>query len=364
MLSIDLATHGMNPAVAFGILKRHLYAFYRHLTVRKLLNFCRTEYSRLTKKTSVGSFPYILKLETTNMCNLSCAYCYDGRRPPLEGERPYGRMSLEGFKGLIDELAPYLFKINLYGFGEPFLDPQCIDMIAYATRHNVGVGVSSNMNFVDDTLARRIVESGLEVLIFSCHGVTQESYRKFMVKGNMGLAFKNISEVIAQRELAGSNTPFIDWQFCVTGFNQGEIEAARARAIELGIDQVRFIKPFFPEDAAQEWFSDLFPRHSSTILVNQGDARRQTGCSWPYRSAYINYDGGVLPCCKDTRLIANDFGNVFRGSFASIWNNERYVSSRALIARGQAGCQTMCARCSITRDKRRGSSAPNGTSGR
>ncbi|MBF0346012.1 MAG: SPASM domain-containing protein [Nitrospirae bacterium] len=351
MPSIDLATHGMNPVVAFGILKRHLYAFYRHLTAKKLLNFCRTEYNRLTRKARVSSFPYILKLETTNMCNLSCAYCYDGRRAPLDGERPYGRMSLEGFKRLIDELAPYLFKINLYGFGEPFLDPQCIDMIAYATSRNVGVGVSSNMNFVDDTLAAKIVESGLEVLIFSCHGLTQESYKKFMVKGNMELAFKNISEVIIRRDMSGSKTPFIDWQFCVTGFNQREIEAARAKAGELGIDQVRFIKPFFPEDAAQEWFSDLFPRHDTTPVVSQTKGRRPPGCSWPYRSVYINYDGGVLPCCKDTRLIANDFGNVFRDGFTNIWNNEHYVSSRALIADpsgGKTDCQTICARCPIT----------------
>ncbi|MBF0606372.1 MAG: radical SAM protein [Candidatus Magnetobacterium sp. LHC-1] len=354
MPTIDLATHGMNPVVVFGILKRHLYAFYKHLTARKLLNFCHTEYNRLIRKTRLGSFPYILKLETTNMCNLSCAYCYDGRRAPLEGERPYGKMSLDGFKQLIDELAPYLFKINLYGFGEPFLDPRCIDMIAYATKRNVGVGVSSNMNFVDDTLARKIVQSGLEVLIFSCHGITQESYRRFMVKGNMGLAFKNISEVITQRDMTRSKTPFIDWQFCVTGFNQGEIAAAKAKARELGIDQVRFIKPFFPEDAAPEWFSDLFPRHSTAAVANQAPSpgkgqRRPVGCSWPYRSAYINYDGGVLPCCKDTRLIANDFGNVFRDSFADIWNNEHYVSSRALIAQsGQGGCQTMCARCPVT----------------
>ncbi|MBF0343686.1 MAG: SPASM domain-containing protein [Nitrospirae bacterium] len=340
LFSIDLATHALNPAVAFSILKRHLYAFYKHLTLKKLLNFCLTEYNRLTKKARLKSFPYILKVETTNICNLSCAYCYDGRRVPAEGERGFGRMSFEGFKRLIDEVGPYLFKINLYGFGEPFLDPQTIDMISYATSHNVGVGVSSNMNFTDDTLARRIVQSGLEVLIFSCHGVTQESYRKFMVKGNMELAFRNISEVIAQRAAAGSKTPFIDWQFCVTGFNQGEIEAAKVKARELGIDQVRFIKPFFPEDAGREWFSDLFPPHTT-----QPSSNKQAGCSWPYRSVYINYDGGVLPCCKDTRLMVNDFGNVFKEGFLSIWNNDKYVTSRQLIAAHKTDCQTMCARC-------------------
>lgn len=345
-INFDLATKGMDSTTRLKILRRHLFAFLRHLTVKKFINFCLAEYNMARRNSYVASYPYILKIESTNICNLKCAYCYESRRMPGNGERPYGKMSLDNFKKLIDEVGDYLFKINLYGFGEPFLFPETIDMIEYATKKNIGVGVSSNMNYEDTLLSKRIINSGLEVLIFSCHGVTRESYSKFMAKGNMDLAFKNIKSVIEERKVSRSKTPLIDWQFCVTGFNEGELDLARAKAKELGVDQIRFIKPFFPSDADEEWFSGLFPRNTPEPWN-----AKQPGCFWVYRSAYINYDGGLLPCCKDIRLVANDFGNVFKDSFMNVWNNENYKRSRSLIANHKdkvVECDTICARCPIT----------------
>ncbi len=345
MAILDLATKGMNAATQLKILKRHMFAFYRHLTAKKLWNFFLAEYNMVSKKSRISSYPYILKIEPSNICNLRCEYCYDNRSAPGEGERPYGRMSFKDFKGLVDEVAPYLFKINLYGFGEPFLFPETFEMIEYATRKNIGIGVSSNLNINDPSLPEKIVRSGLEVLIFSCHGVTQESYSKFMVKGKMELAMRNLEGIVDARRKLGKKTPLIDWQFCVTKFNQGEIEMARAKAGELGIDQVRFIRPFFPDDAGEEWWSDLFPKRE----FHPGD--KPPGCSWIYRSAYINFDGGLLPCCRDVRQKKNDIGNVFEEGFAGIWNNEQYVNSRRLIANPRdksIKCDTFCSDCPVT----------------
>jgi MoaA/NifB/PqqE/SkfB family radical SAM enzyme len=342
-LETTLATKGMNTAVALKILGRHVYAFGRHLTAKKMANFAKAEWNRFRKKEAVSSYPYILKIEPSNICNMRCAYCYDNRRQPREGERPYGRMSLQQFKQIIDEMGEYLFKINLYGFGEPWLFPETLEMIRYAADRNIGVGVSSNMNFDDPGLPKRIVDSGLEVLIFSCHGLSRETYTKFMAGGDPDVALRNLGAVIREREKAGRKTPFVDWQYCVTGFNEHEREAAMQKAKELRVDQIRFIKPFFPDDASDEWFSSMFPKHTYKHMHE-----KSPGCNWIYRSAYINFDGGVIACCRDVRLIGSDFGNVFSEGFKSIWNNEKYRASRAIIAgRKDIVCNTICSRCPI-----------------
>lgn len=346
MALFNLPTRGMNLATQLKVLQRHLFAFFKHMTVKKLWNFILSEYNALTNKSQNSAYPYILKIEPSNICNLKCEYCYDDRRPSQEGERPFGRMSFESFRKIIDEVGPYLFKVNLYGFGEPFLFPETFDMITYATGKNVGVGVSSNLNIDDPTLSARIVRSGLETLIFSCHGVTQETYGKFMVKGNMDPAMRNVKDIIKARKELGTRIPLIDWQFCVTKFNQGELDMARAMAKEIGIDQIRFIKPFFPDDAGDEWRSDLFPMNTL-----RPDIDKRPRCSWIYRSAYINYDGNLLPCCRDVRQMKNDFGNVFVEGFAAIWNNEKYLCSRKLIANPidkSIQCDTICSQCPVT----------------
>ena len=338
-----LATQGMDPSNRLKILQRHLFAFVRHMTVKKFFNFLRAEYGYARKLARLNSHPYILKIESTNICNLRCKYCYDDRRAPREGERPYGRMSLAGFKRIVDQLGPYIFKINLYGYGEPLLYPETIDMIEYAAKSNVGMAISSNLNFEDADLPEKIVRSGLEVLIFSCHGVTNESYVNFTRKGNVDIPLGNISRIIAERRRLGSKTPFIDWQYCVTRFNEGEIELAKQKAAELGVDQIRFIKPIVPPDATEEWHSTLFPRFDD-IPSEPNPA----GCGWLYRAAYVNYDGGLMPCCSETRRVSRDFGNLFEKPFMDIWNNERYVSSRGLVRSGGASLSpedTMCHGC-------------------
>lgn len=226
---INLATKGMDVGARTKIIKRHLLSLVTHLTARKLYNFLLTEYNMLMRKEVVSSMPYILKIEPSNICNLKCAYCYDNRRSPEKTERPYGRMSFNQFKRLIDEAGPYLLKINLYGFGEPFLFPETFEMVEYANQNNIGVTISSNMNLTDPTIIEKIINSGLEVLIFSCHGVTQASYNKFMVKGDMELAFDNIKCLIEERKKRGSAIPVIDWQFCVTKFNQDERDMAQKK---------------------------------------------------------------------------------------------------------------------------------------
>lgn len=351
LLESALATKGAGAAERLKILKRHAQAFWRHATPKRLYNFYKTERNRLQKRTLPDSMPYILKIETTNICNLSCAYCYDDRRPPLPHERPFGRMRLEQFHALLDAVGDYLFKINLYGFGEPFLFPETLDMIKLATSRNIGVGVSSNLNHRDPDLPRRIVASGLEVLIFSCHGVSQETSNRFMRGGNPELALQNLRAVIEAKRAAGSETPFIDWQYCVTGFNEHEVETARRRAVELGLDQVRFIKPFFPDDAPDEWFSSRFPRQT----VTHDHREASPGCSWLYRSAYVNWDGGLIPCCRDPRNPAVDFGNVLETPFPEVWNNAKYQAARALLAdprRDDLRAGILCGRCPVTKGGR------------
>lgn len=343
IFNTGLATQGMDSFNRLKILQRHLFAFIKHMTPGKFFNFIKTEYNYARKRSRLTSYPYILKVESTNVCNLQCKYCYDDRRPAKEGERPYGRMPLENLKKIVDQFKPYIFKINLYGYGEPLLYPETLDMIEYAAKNNVGMAISSNLNFEDASLPEKIVRSGLEVLIFSCHGVTNESYVNFTRRGNVDIPLGNIARIIAERKRQGSKTPFIDWQFCVTRFNEGEIEAAKKKAAEMGVDQIRFIKPIVPVNADEEWQSTLFPRYDDIP-----SELNPAGCGWLYRAAYINYDGGMMPCCSETRQMSRDFGNIFKEPFMDIWNNEQYVTSRELVRTGGKSVSpkdTMCYGC-------------------
>jgi pyruvate-formate lyase-activating enzyme len=352
-MSFATATRGGDVLSRLRILKRHAQAFVRHATARRLANFLLAEGERLMGRECAASRPYLLKIEPSNICNMRCPYCHDGRSTPGPGQRPYGRMGLEQFSRLLDDVAPWLFKINLYGFGEPFLFPETCAMIRAAADRNIGVAVSSNMQLDAPGLAERIVACGLETLIVSIHGATPSTCARFMGGGDLELALDNVRAVLAARKRAGSRFPHVDWQYCVTGFNAGEMDAARRLAEAIGVDQIRFIRPFLPDDADADWTWAEAPPIDERV--------ERQGCAWLWRAAHINWDGGVLPCCRGVRDTANDFGNALDAGLSALWNNDRFRAARRLAGKGPTTdhghgtreADVLCAKCPAVLDRHR-----------
>ena len=69
-------------------------------------------------------------------------------------------------------------------------------------------------------------------------------------------------------------------------------------------------------------------------------------CYLPWYSAYITWEGDVLPCCYfyDSQI---SFGNVFQTPFKEIWNSPKYQSFRQALAKSRNG---LCASCGYRDD--------------
>ena len=76
-------------------------------------------------------------------------------------------------------------------------------------------------------------------------------------------------------------------------------------------------------------------------------------CSWLYRTVFINWDGGVSPCCNYyTGDKTSDFGNLNDQSFRNIWNNQSYTLARQLVSKQKPLKEedkgnNICGRCEI-----------------
>jgi MoaA/NifB/PqqE/SkfB family radical SAM enzyme len=350
------------------IASRYFYAFWKHGSIRKYLNFLKVEWAHWRGHEVVSGFPYVLKIESTNICNLECPFCLDRDRSTFKGEgmRGFGRMKSDFFKGIIDQLKPYAFNVNLYGSGEPLLFPEAYEMMRYAADNDIGVRVSSNLSMREftDEMAEKVVTSGIEHLIISCHGASQETYEKYMVGGNFERVIANMRKLVAARTKLGRKTPFMDWQFLLFSHNQHEVKKAQAMADEIGIDFLRFIYPNIPPEFKNEWkpraegeaqdyqpvaeearpgangavatngAANAAPAPAPAVAAQAAPKKKQAKikverCSWPYRSIYFNWDGGILPCCDGTTKPAFDLGKWDVGAnIQSIWNGEDYINVR------------------------------------
>ena len=314
---------------------------------KKLINFLAIEAQLTLGLTKVRGYPFEWEIDTTNICQLKCPLCHTG----LDNiNRMKGTMHFDTFKKTIDEIKDTVLWLSLYSWGEPLLNKQLPRFIQYAHQSNIPTIISTNLSLkLTPEKVEGLIKSGLDVMIISLDGVTQEVYEKYRVRGKLDLVLENIRLIIEKKKELKSSTPFLEWQFIVMKQNEHQIPEARQMARDLGVDQIIFKRVDFPhgigtEEMAQKW-----------LPVKTAEFRRESPLSKPYhengpkcwklwRSGVINWDGGYAPCCYLTDA-KHDFGNVNDNTIKEIWNNTQYRTARNLFMSGkmprvEVGCLT------------------------
>ena len=356
-LNLPLETMGLSR---FLRLKRYLFSFLRRSTFRKLFNLLSIELQMRMKSERVRGMPYILKIENTNICNLRCPLCYENRKKhDFEGARGFGRMKVEEFRKIVKELHPWVYRINLYGFGEPLLFSEIFEMIRIATDQNISVAITTNFNTVNRKRIEKIIDSGLEHLIISVDGIDQKSYERYQVGGNFEKVINNIRLLLEAKEKRKVKYPLVDLQFLIMKHNVYLLDRATQLANNLGIG-IRFSRigvDLTNEKECDEWLPDLEMRKKlnfeDQIILKQ---KSLPLCTWLYRTAFINWDLGVSPCCNYyTGDKVYDFGSLKYQSFSEIWNGKRYLEARRIFQDGEIdhNDNIICYKC-IDKRKRLG----------
>jgi len=247
----------------------------------------------------------------------------------------------------MDELAPTLTWLTFYFQGEPYLHPDFTELVAYASEKNVYTSTSTNAHFLSEDAAKRTIRSGLDRLIISIDGTTQETYRSYRVGGSLDKVLEGTRNIVRARQALKSRTPHLVFQFLVVGPNEHEIPAVRALARNLGVDQVVF-------KTAQiydfENGSPLIPRQDRYSRYRQNPDGTwsiknslDNHCWKMWQSSVVTWDGKVVPCCfdKDAHFV---MGNLEEQSFSEIWQSQRYRDFRGSLLRARSEIE-MCRNC-------------------
>lgn len=281
-------------------------------------------------------------IEPTNLCNLACPTC-----PTGTGKiKPLPQMTLARFDHALGALSPRLRNLALWNYGEPLLNRDLPAMITRAKEAGVGVvKVSSNVHFLDGARGRALLESGLDVLILSVDGASQDTYGTFRKEGDFAKVATSVAWLCAEKRRLGLRTPRIELQFIVMRHNEHELPEMRRLAREWGVDKLR-VKTVGADD---EETKALVPA-SRLLSRYQPDGEtpnvRHAFCTMAWDHTVVNVDGSVTPCCYLRPDMGDAFvmGNVFDTSFPAIWRGEKYRAFRASMLDGR-GAMPVCNRC-------------------
>lgn len=290
-----------------------------------------------------------------NLCQLKCPLCPVGAQL-LDQDRII--MPLETFKAILDKL-PHIGTIELYRSGEPFLNPELFAMVRHAHARKIKVVVSTHFSFSKpDDFFEDLVASGLDTLVVSLDGTSQESYAQYRVGGDYNLVLSNMKKLVATQKRIGGKTPEIIWQFLVNRYNEHEIATAQGIADAMGISlDLRPISLADNEPDVRHEFIDIEKRKLEWLPENdayvsdcyKGEYRYPLSkgiCPQLFTRIMVTADGKILPCCESWDP-ESAFGDLTTQRFDDIWYGRKYMDARARVLNKNSPplIQSVCFRC-------------------
>ena len=324
--------------------------------------------------------PRFLQVEPVGQCNLRCRMC------PIQFRQdgpPYGPpafMDFDLYTRLVDQF-PDLEEIQLQGLGEPMMHPRFFNMVSYAAGKGVKVGTNTNLTLLNAKRAELCVTSGLAELHASIDGASAETYERIRVRAYFDRIVANLRGLLATRRRLGSDTPKVRLVAVLMRQNLHEMPDLVRLAHGLGIDAlwVQHLCHDFGEGGLPEHYRPMRDFVEEQTLLNEdpgrverylGEARQAAAelgvnlrlprvqpvehapdtpgperCDWPWRGAYVSYQGLAMPCCMVATPDRIYFGSMAEQGAEAVWNNHAYHAFREQLSSETP--PDVCRSCSV-----------------
>ena len=287
--------------------------------------------------------PLFVSVEPANICQLRCPECpvgVKGERREARGER---LMPREVWERVLNEAKKTAWIIQFYFQGEPLLNPELPTMIAEAHAAGLYTIVSTNGQAMTAELADRLIASGLNRIIISMDGLSDDSYNAYRIGGSLQKTKESIALLHeAKKRRHGGTT--IELQCLRLKTNEHEWNAFRHAYKALGADRLVF------KTAQLYDYTNghpLMPTNSCYSRYEKGKdgcyhrKSLSRGCLRVWSGAVVTTIGDVLPCCYDK---AHQFvlGNIMSAPLLQIFTNEKAAAFRRAALKDEP---SICKEC-------------------
>lgn len=310
----DYRGHGVSLMHHWRI---HAYNL-RLFPIRKPLNILHSLYEWKTHKTFLKSRPFLIRLNTSAICNLKCPCCRTKESfnlKPGQSREPY-LMSLEIFEKVLSQTRSLTQRMSFHITGEPMMNTKLFEMIKMAHKQKIFTYFCTNYNLMTEAHLSQIFESGLDKLRICFDGFSQDAYNKYRVGGNVEKLKQAIAMTMKEKRQRKASRPVVEVQIIRFLHVQPELSQIKQFCDEHGVDRIFSIPDGCNFDGS----------HKLTV---QG--KPYTGCFWPWVSMIVDSDGSVYTCGQGFDNMT-PFGNVKTDTIDSIWNNELYKETRQFLS--------------------------------
>ena len=297
-------------------------------SLKKLLNRYKgvTSYKR---GASINTgYPVEAILEITNYCNLACIMC-----PRENMTRPLGFMKINLFKKIIDEVKNYIEWVDLSGgLGDPMLHPEYPEMVKYAKKNNVRIGISTNAAMFTKRHIDTLLDLQPDIIRLSLDGATKETHEKIRVGSKFEKTMSMVENFVIEKEKRNLKKPYVVCQMVYMPENKKEADAFQKKWNSFSaVDDTRLKK-----------YMNLYGANQGPEEAEEDHSK--LSCILPWRQLSVHYDGAITICCRDTdsKVIV---GNVTDVSVKEVWNSPQMIEYRNNLSNEQKSKISVCKDC-------------------
>ena len=295
----------------------------------------RYKFKEFPLKHKLANFPLVLAIEVSSKCNLRCKMCFQSSDTFKKSNQNNAVMPMDIYNKIMNELDENnLYSIVFASRGEPLLNPNIDKMIKIAKAKNVlDIKLNTNAVLLNENLARKLLQSGLDLIVFSVDSIIPEHYK--VIRGvDLNIVLKNINNFLKIKKDEFPNSKLkTRVSMVITNEYNENLDDEVVKAKEYWLSKV--------DELAIKSENDFIH-----IYDNQEHQKEQLNvCNLLWERLYVWSNGDVNPCDID-HLSTLKLGNLNEGdTIKEIWNSKRMNDLRKEHLNNRNNMNCVCKNC-------------------
>lgn len=265
--------------------------------------------------------PFLFGIFVGDICNFKCKYCIQSAPEGTEEKKSLIRsfLDMDTFMKIVDSAKQFPSRIKtvmLSSIGEPLLNPNVPDMLAYMKKIDLADNyeIVTNASRLSKELSKALIDSGLTRLCISMQGITKEKYKEIC---GYDLDFE---------ELYNNIKFFYE-------YGRGKCKL-HIKTVDISLDEgedKKFLDMFSPI-CDTIYIDKVIPVFKgvdySGIVMDENEFRKEkfkefekVCCSPIFYTLYVLADGTIAPCCDNPQ--PTNYGNIKEITLQEAWNGRK-----------------------------------------
>jgi len=286
--------------------------------------------------------PYAIMIDPSGACNFKCCFC-PCNNSKEKSEIRHQIMKFDVFCKVVDGLVEFSQKIpviDLYGLGEPLLNPDFCRMVKYLKEKNVcnTIRTTSNAGLLTHELCEEIADSGLDYLKISIEGIDDQNYKAMC---GVDICFKDIVDNIRYLFNVSRGKMKIGVKIVSAAFKE---EGDRDKFFQIFDPIVDYIYIRNVQKNWAEFDEMIIPEGSKDGVFAKNKKPPYQICSYPLTHMIVHSNGDIGLCCYDWKH-DTVYTNVDKMSVYEAWHSDKLKQIRVRHLQGKKEELPFCRNC-------------------